>query len=137
MHRSGFTFAGDLVFVYCFSLCRNILDESTFTQSLLIFGLRETSPSRCPLRQSVPDFPTCHTSSRAKPTPQVASSCTEGTLETKAKTPNQLHTGYVPVHIAKEVLLNTLQNLMSEAVSGELVLTAHPRSVILPPASAR
>ncbi|KAF7662426.1 hypothetical protein LDENG_00236590 [Lucifuga dentata] len=34
------------------------------------------------------------------------------------------------------VLLNTLQNLMKEAVQGELDLTVHPRAIVLPPASA-
>ncbi|XP_076015276.1 cilia- and flagella-associated protein 65 [Genypterus blacodes] len=33
------------------------------------------------------------------------------------------------------VLLNTLQNLMKEVFQGELDLTAHPRAIMLPPAS--
>ncbi|KAL7881952.1 hypothetical protein AOLI_G00088010 [Acnodon oligacanthus] len=37
----------------------------------------------------------------------------------------------------EEILLNTLQNLMMEAFLGELVLTARPRIIALPPCSAR
>ncbi|XP_029557900.1 cilia- and flagella-associated protein 65 isoform X2 [Salmo trutta] len=39
--------------------------------------------------------------------------------------------------VTEEVLLNTLQNLMVEAFLGELVLTARPRIIALPPVSAR
>ncbi|XP_028993480.1 cilia- and flagella-associated protein 65 [Betta splendens] len=124
------------------SLLKNILDDSAFSQSLLTVASRPiiyqpTQPFRphYPPIQSSPHFTTCPTSPHPEPKAQVVSSGTEGTLE--AKTQNKRHTAYVPVHIAEEVLRNTLQNLMLEAVSGELVLTAHPRSVSLPPASAR
>ncbi|KAL0985623.1 hypothetical protein UPYG_G00159560 [Umbra pygmaea] len=39
--------------------------------------------------------------------------------------------------LAEDVLLNTLQNLMMEAFLGELVLTARPRIITLPPISRR
>lgn len=39
--------------------------------------------------------------------------------------------------LMEEILLNTLQNLMTEAFLGELVLTARPRIIALPPCSAR
>lgn len=39
--------------------------------------------------------------------------------------------------VTEEVLLNTLQNLIVEAFLGELVLTARPRIIALPPVSAR
>ncbi|KAI5107294.1 cilia- and flagella-associated protein 65, partial [Silurus meridionalis] len=39
--------------------------------------------------------------------------------------------------LMEEILLNTLQNLMTEAFLGELVLTARPRIIALPPSSAR
>ncbi|XP_055727921.1 cilia- and flagella-associated protein 65 isoform X2 [Salvelinus fontinalis] len=39
--------------------------------------------------------------------------------------------------VTEEILLNTLQNLMVEAFLGELVLTARPRIIALPPVSAR
>ncbi|KAJ4933197.1 hypothetical protein JOQ06_030032 [Pogonophryne albipinna] len=47
------------------------------------------------------------------------------------------HPEHVPADVSEEVLLNTLQNLIMEAVGGELVLTAHPRTVMLPPVSTR
>ncbi|XP_015251819.1 PREDICTED: coiled-coil domain-containing protein 108 [Cyprinodon variegatus] len=48
--------------------------------------------------------------------------------------PGSLH---VPADLTDCVLLNTLQNIMMEAVRGELVLTAHPHSIMLPPRSMR
>ncbi|MCJ8732733.1 hypothetical protein PDJAM_G00214590 [Pangasius djambal] len=39
--------------------------------------------------------------------------------------------------LIEEILLNTLQNLVTEAFLGELVLTARPRIIALPPCSAR
>lgn len=116
----------------------------------------ETSPSHCPSVSTSPDVSVCPTSSHPKPEPQVVLSgneCVEaglneednavdrdgtaGRLDIKTQTQNTLHPEYVPAYVAEDVLLNTLQNLMMEAVSGELVLTAHPRTVILPPVSAR
>ncbi|XP_028250251.1 cilia- and flagella-associated protein 65 isoform X2 [Parambassis ranga] len=43
----------------------------------------------------------------------------------------------VPAEITERVLMNTLQNLMTEAVRGEFVLTEQPRSLTLPPVSTR
>lgn len=146
-----------------FSLCRNILDDSAFTQSLItlvskpiIYQPAGTSPSYCPSVSSSSDLPDSSTSSHHKPEPQVGLSGTEsiearlneddnavdrdgtaGRLTNKPQTQNTLRPEYVPASMAEDVLLNTLQNLMMEAVSGELVLTAHPRTVILPPVSAR
>lgn len=62
---------------------------------------------------------------------------TAGHLENKPQTQNTLRPEYLPAYMAEDVLLNSLQNLMVEAVSGELDLTAHPRTVILPPVSSR
>ncbi|XP_052004731.1 cilia- and flagella-associated protein 65 [Xyrauchen texanus] len=39
--------------------------------------------------------------------------------------------------LVEDILLNTLQNLMMEAFLGELVLTARPRIIALPPSSSR
>ncbi|XP_035248497.1 cilia- and flagella-associated protein 65 isoform X2 [Anguilla anguilla] len=39
--------------------------------------------------------------------------------------------------LVEDVLLNTLQNLMTEAFLGEVLLTARPRTIALPPSSAR
>lgn len=146
-----------------FSFCRNILDDSAFIQSLITLVSKpityqptETSPSLCPPVPSSSDFPTCPTSSHPKPEPQVVLSGTEcietglneedntvdrdgtaGSLENQPQTQDTLHPEYVLAYMAEEVLLNTLQNLMMEAVNEELILTAHPRTVILPPVSVR
>ncbi|RXN28038.1 coiled-coil domain-containing protein 108 [Labeo rohita] len=39
--------------------------------------------------------------------------------------------------LVEDILLNTLQNLMTEAFLGELVLTTRPRIIALPPSSSR
>lgn len=62
---------------------------------------------------------------------------TAGCLGYGPQTQSTLHTNHVPADMSEDVLLNTLQNVMMEAVRGELVLTAHPRTIILPPVSKR
>ncbi|XP_040004712.1 cilia- and flagella-associated protein 65 isoform X2 [Xiphias gladius] len=135
------------------SLLRNIVDDSAFAQSLIALASKpityqptESCPSLCP--------PTCPTSSSpSKSQPRVLLSGTEaglneeqntvdrdgaaGCLGNTPQTQDTLHTERVPADMSEVVLLNTLQNLMMEAVRGELVLTAHPRTVILPPVSTR
>lgn len=144
-------------------LYRDILDDSAFTQSLGALALKprtyqisETPPSQCSsLPSSTPspshDCPT--TTSQAAPQPQplfggtitvqkeqhnlVESQDIAGSFITGPQRENTQHRRHVPVDISEDVLLNTIQNLMMEAVRGELVLTAHPRSVNLPPVSNR
>ncbi|XP_026150303.1 cilia- and flagella-associated protein 65 isoform X2 [Mastacembelus armatus] len=58
-------------------------------------------------------------------------------LEIRPRTQSTEHTKHVPANISETVLLNTLQNLMMEAVRGELNLTGHPRNVILPRVSTK
>ncbi|XP_070771214.1 cilia- and flagella-associated protein 65 [Enoplosus armatus] len=142
------------------TLIRGILDDPAFTQSLITlaskpitYRLRETSPSHYSSFPSSPPPPPCPTSSHPTSQPQLLLSGTmcgqreqhntvdkEGTAAcsgNRLQTQNTLHTEHVPADVSEDVLLNTLQNLMMEAVRGELVLTAHPRTVILPPASTR
>lgn len=67
------------------------------------------------------------------------------TLEQLGKPANHIENKLQPqflqnramAEMSKNVLLNTLQNLMMEAVRGELDLTAHPRAISLPPAFNR
>ncbi|XP_054471804.1 cilia- and flagella-associated protein 65 [Anoplopoma fimbria] len=143
------------------SLLSGILDDPVFTQSLttlpskpIPYQIQETSSSHCsssPSPSSLPP-PDCTTSSHLTPKPQNLSSGTteqkeqhntvdkEGTAgysSNKPQTQNTPHTQHVPADMNEDVLLNTLQNLMMEAVRGELVLTAHPRTVILPPVFTR
>lgn len=138
------------------SLSRDVLDDAPFTQSLITlaskpitYQLQETGPSHCSSFSSSLPPPPCPTSSHPTPQPQaplpgqkeqhntVDSEDTAGSLGNRPQTPSSLNTERVPADLSEEVLLNTLQNLMMEAVRGELVLTAHPRTVILPPASTR
>ncbi|XP_070694450.1 cilia- and flagella-associated protein 65 [Pempheris klunzingeri] len=132
------------------SLLRDILDDSAFTQSLfalaskpISYQLQETNPSHCSsLPSSVPS-PPCPTSSH--PTSQVGVLFTGPTAEhnlvdkegTAGCLGSRPQSSQVPAEMSEDVLLNTLQNLMMEAVRGELILTTHTRTVILPPVSAR
>ncbi|XP_041807029.1 cilia- and flagella-associated protein 65 [Chelmon rostratus] len=142
------------------SLLRGILDDPAFTHSLIssaskpfTYQLRETSPSHCSLFHSSLLPSRSSTLSQPAPQPQVVLSGTmagqreqhnsvdnkgtAGCSGNRPHTENAPHTEHVPAEISEDVLLNTLQNLMMEAVRGELVLTAHPRTVILPPVSTR
>ncbi|XP_040912258.1 cilia- and flagella-associated protein 65 [Toxotes jaculatrix] len=135
------------------SVLREILDDSAFAQSLITLASKpityqptETSPSHSPPIGPTPSY-------RRNPQTQVLLSGTkaglneerntvdrEGTAGCSGNTPrtqDTVHTECVLADVTEDVLLNTLQNLMMEAVRGELVLTAHPRTVILPPVSTR
>ncbi|XP_070832675.1 LOW QUALITY PROTEIN: cilia- and flagella-associated protein 65 [Chaetodon trifascialis] len=142
------------------SLLRGILDDPAFTQSVitsaswpLTYQLGETSPSHSSSFPSSLPPPRCPTSPQPAPQPQALFSGTtagqrkqhssvdsEGTAGCSGNRPHTEHallTEHVPADMSEDVLLNTLQNLMMEAVRGELLLTAHPRTVILPPVSTR
>nr|XP_019945243.1 PREDICTED: cilia- and flagella-associated protein 65 [Paralichthys olivaceus] len=123
------------IFVHILTtLLWNILEDSAFAQSLFTVASKpvtyrptETSPSHCP-----PSSPS--------PRPQAVLDRPEARLTEQHSTVDRAGTAPVeraPVDVSKGVLVNTLQNLMMEAVRGELVLTAHPRTVILPPVSTR
>uniref|UniRef100_UPI0037E8BD37 cilia- and flagella-associated protein 65 n=1 Tax=Semicossyphus pulcher TaxID=241346 RepID=UPI0037E8BD37 len=142
------------------SLLRDILDDPAFTQSLITlaskpitYPLSETIPSPSPSFQSSIPSPPYPTSSHAKPQHQtvlsgivaekreqhntVDSQETTGGLVNRPPKHNPPHTEHVPANMSEDVLLSTIQNLMMEAVRGELVLTAHPRTATFPPVSAR
>ncbi|XP_037646659.1 cilia- and flagella-associated protein 65 isoform X1 [Sebastes umbrosus] len=142
------------------SLLSGVLDDPAFTQSLntlafkpIAYQPRETRPSHYSSRPSFLSPPPCPTSSHPPPQPQVLlrgkvagqkeqhnrvdSEGTAGCPRNRPQTQNTPHTERVPADISEDVLLNTLQNLMMEAVRGELGLTAHPRTVILPPVYTR
>lgn len=128
---------------------RSVFDDPAFTQSLM--GSTST-----PTHRQVQEPPATHCSTSSHPAAQhqsrlsgtmagqkeqqhttVDSEGTAGRSGNRPQTQNTLHTDQVPADMIEDVLLNTLQNLMMEAVRGELVLTAHPRTVILPPFSRR
>lgn len=138
-------------FPLCFS--RSILDDPNFTDSLInlpfkpiTYRLPDTGPSHCSSTPSSTAPPP--TSSHPTAQPLRLLSAREqreqhnivdkaGTAGRPAKTQHTPHTEHVAADMCEDVLLNALQNLMMEAFRGELDLTAHPRSVILPPASTR
>ncbi|XP_035030976.2 cilia- and flagella-associated protein 65 [Hippoglossus stenolepis] len=111
------------------TLLWNIVDDSAFAQSLFTVACKpvdyqpaETTPSHCP-----PSSP-CLNEQRG--TVDRAGTTLLGTRDKQ-------HTERAPVDVSRDVLLNTFQNMMMEAVRGELGLTEHPRSVISPPVSTR
>ncbi|XP_029386708.1 cilia- and flagella-associated protein 65 [Echeneis naucrates] len=122
------------------SLLREILDDSTFVESLMTLASKPVTyqptkrfPSHCP--------PQLQSQDQLRGT--RAGLIGEYTVNRKGPeglwgdTNSTLYTQHVLDDMCETVLLNTLQNLMMEAVRGELELTAHPRTVILPPASTR
>ncbi|XP_008291748.1 coiled-coil domain-containing protein 108, partial [Stegastes partitus] len=138
----------DILVLTLTSLLRNILDDSAFVRSLIPLASKphtyqptETTSSHCASFPSSPRPPVCSTSSspRASPQPPVLLSGdrqrTAGGSGAEAQRSPQAER--VPADMTEDVLLSTLQNLMMEAVRGELVLTAHPHTVISPPASPR
>ncbi|KAK5861375.1 hypothetical protein PBY51_022778 [Eleginops maclovinus] len=119
------------------SLLRGILDDPAFSQSLMSLESkpinsqpRKTSPSLSP--SSLPSSSSSYPATQA----QLLHSGEEEQLST-ADGEGTPHPDHAPADVSEEVLLNTLQNLVMEAVRGELVLTAHPRTVMLPPVSTR
>ncbi|XP_029315132.1 LOW QUALITY PROTEIN: cilia- and flagella-associated protein 65 [Cottoperca gobio] len=150
----------DIIMHVLTSLISGVLDDPAFTGSLtaleskpITYQLRKTSPSPCSSSPSSLPPPPCPASSHTAPPHQVLSSGavavqeephitvdsegTAGCSRNRAQTQNTPHAEQAPADISVNVLLNTLQNLMMEAARGELVLTAHPRTVVLPPVSTR
>lgn len=130
---------------------RSVFDDTAFTQSLM--GSTST-----PTYRQVQEPPASHCSTSSRPAAQdqgkqsgktagrkeqqhttVDSEGIAGRSENRPQTQNTLstHTAQVAADMIEDILLNTLQNLMMEAVRGELVLTAYPRTVMLPPFSRR
>ena len=116
------------------SSSRNIVDDSAFAQSLFTVACR---PVTYQLAETTPS-----------PRPQVLSSGTEaglseqrGPVDRAGTTPlgarDKRLPERAPVDVSEDVLMNTLQNLMMEAVRGELGLTEPPRTATSPPASTR
>lgn len=140
------------------SLSRCILDDPAFTQSLIsstskpiTYWLQEPGPSDCSSVQShLPSHPTSTLSNsqrqgllsgtvagQREQHNTVENERTAGCFGYGLQTQSTLHTDHVPADMSEDVLLNTLQNVMMEAVRGEVVLTAQPRFITLPPVSKR
>lgn len=129
----------------CSSYFSDILDDSAFIQRLISSASKpdtyRPAGSSSPDRSSFPSSSCqCLCPSSSPPArPQTrALSRTVGSEESAGSSGNTPHTReHVSAFMSELVLMNTLQNLMMEAVRGELVLTACPRSNILPPVSTR
>ncbi|XP_031714488.1 cilia- and flagella-associated protein 65 isoform X2 [Anarrhichthys ocellatus] len=134
------------------SLLRGVLDDPAFTHYLITLPskpiphrLQETSSSHCssspssllPHLTPKPHILLSGTAEQKEQHNAVDSEGTAGRSKNEPRTQNTPHTEHVPADMCEDVLLNTLQNLMMEAVRGELVLTALPRTVILPPVFTR
>ncbi|XP_050976101.1 cilia- and flagella-associated protein 65 [Labeo rohita] len=147
------------------SLLQSLLDEPQFQQSL-VEGDNEQVPYFTQLRpapvlptQTQPGSPAgnqnpvemssvtcvtpaetytrnCSTADRPK------SECDQESLkevqeEIKVKVQESIRRLPEFYDLVEDILLNTLQNLMTEAFLGELVLTTRPRIIALPPSSSR
>ncbi|XP_072541753.1 cilia- and flagella-associated protein 65 isoform X2 [Salminus brasiliensis] len=149
------------------SLLRSLLDDPEFHQSLqnasdepvpYFSQLRPASSLPSPIQSHSstenPCLVECSTSPDPTPAPRHTGSPSAVTqTQPKGEWRPEPHQGQQQKHsmnvqdsirrspefgdLMEEILLNTLQNLMMEAFLGELVLTARPRIIALPPSSAR
>ncbi|TMS06173.1 hypothetical protein E3U43_015932 [Larimichthys crocea] len=124
------------------SLLRGILDDPAFSQTLIYFS--HPSPSPTSIKKLLLTLQSNLSFSSAGQSLGRGNSTAQWTVRAlqDVQKPNPTHRIHCMRNMClltyvRNVLLNTLQNLMMEAVRGELVLTAHPRSVILPPVSTR
>ncbi|XP_037542268.1 cilia- and flagella-associated protein 65 [Nematolebias whitei] len=101
-------------------LLNDVLEDSTFVQSLA------TLSSKIRTYQQIKMSPTPHplstSSSSSEPRVLFETVDREGAEETQTTLQPEL----APADMCETILINTLQNLMTEAVRGEFDLTAHP-----------
>ncbi|GAA6072785.1 cilia- and flagella-associated protein 65 isoform X3 [Tachysurus ichikawai] len=147
----------DLLIHTLTSVLRSLLDDPAFHQELqntlndpvpYFTQLRPASPSLPMTSTETPhaNYSVCltasrpdtvahsHTQSKGDYKPQ---SCQELNPKLREQVQKSIRRSPEFGDLMEEILLNTLQNLMTEAFLGELVLTARPRSIALPPCSAR
>ncbi|KAM4731000.1 cilia- and flagella-associated protein 65 [Anableps anableps] len=98
-------------------LFKDLLDDAPFVESLI--ALVSKSPTYQPHTST---SPSSILPSSPRPAPSI------GTADGKER---------APFNVIEAVLLKTFQNIMTEAVGGQLVITAHPRTIMLPPFSVR
>ncbi|XP_067459268.1 cilia- and flagella-associated protein 65 [Thunnus thynnus] len=128
----------DILIYILDSLLRGILDDEAFAQTLITLASRPVTyqPPLPPTPQPQDLLNGTKAELKEQHSP-VDNDGTAGCSGNRLQTKTTLSTEHVPADMIEDVLLNTLQNLMMEAVRGELVLTVHPRTIILPPVSAR
>ncbi|MEQ2261966.1 hypothetical protein XENORESO_018890 [Xenotaenia resolanae] len=118
------------------SLYKNLLDDKTFLESLMALAFKPPAYQPHPSTNPSSILP-------SSPQPPVLVNGTvdgeraTGCSETISRTQTTHWPDLAPVDVIEDILLNTLQNIMMEAVRGELVLTAHPNTIMLPPFSVR
>ncbi|KAM7380772.1 hypothetical protein PAMP_004045 [Pampus punctatissimus] len=128
----------DIIIHILDSLLRDILDDEAFAQSLITLASRPVTYKRHLLPTPQPQILLNGTKPGLKEQHgTVDSEETAGCSGNRLQTQTTLSTEHAHADMSEDILLNTLQNLMMEAVRGELVLTVHPRTIILPPVSAR
>ncbi|KAI4873066.1 hypothetical protein NFI96_025495 [Prochilodus magdalenae] len=152
----------DIITYILTSLLRSLLDDPQFHQVLqndpaepvpYFTQLRPASPlptliessqieALCPVDGLCPDLQDAgNPATIAKPQTQPVSECRpephkELHQELRLKMQESIRRSSEFSDLMEEILLKTLQNLMMEAFLGELVLTARPRIIALPPCSA-
>lgn len=117
------------------SFPRDVLDDKVFTESLLSLSCR-------PVVYQPPETTGVllrgTQAGLSKQLHPVDKERTAGRWSSRTQPPHVSEQRQrVPAEMCEDILLNTLQNLMVEAVRGELDLTAHPRTISLPPVSSR
>ncbi|KAJ8350300.1 hypothetical protein SKAU_G00254300 [Synaphobranchus kaupii] len=131
------------------SILRSLLDDPQFHQSLV-----ESSADPVPYFSQIRSQPQRFSpAARPSPDPSPESQSHQNTLlESQLGQESQLNENDTKQEqllqeairrlpefsdLVEDVLLNTLQNLTTEAFLGELLLTARPRTIALPPSSSR
>lgn len=115
------------------SLLRDILDDSELVEDLITLASK-------PITYKLPETPTPCPSLRASSSNKPESmphKADEANAEGSEDGPGKEKPFFQCADLPEEISLYTLQNLMMEAIKGELDLTVHPHTVILPPGSSR
>ncbi|XP_041857030.1 cilia- and flagella-associated protein 65 isoform X2 [Melanotaenia boesemani] len=123
-------------------LLRDILDDSAFIKSLTLCykpaiyrptQISSTNSRNIPTPPCSPTQPISCSTSTPQPNGIVERKEAAGCSENKPRMQTTLKSKHAPADVCQVILMNTFQNLMMEAVRGELVLTAHPHTVTPPP----
>ncbi|XP_029968198.1 cilia- and flagella-associated protein 65 [Salarias fasciatus] len=134
----------DLIAQLLTSLLRDILDDSAFVEHLITLpskpDIHQLSAHRPPLPSS-PRPAVRPTSSPPPPSqPMVPLAGKADRKDTTGRSGHGAQTRKMeraPADICEDVLMNAIQNLMMEAVRGELVFATDHRNINPPPASIR
>lgn len=119
-------------------LCRCAIDDPVFMELLnetpskpIVYIPQEPGPPT-PSSQPAPSAPSQRAADKGKQLPPVDAESTAESVETMPQTDRRRRAADLPGDTYEHFLLGIAQSLMMEAVRGELVLTAHPHTNILP-----